>query len=97
MTKSLEEMAMDVDVLELAGQIIANTRRTQVSLAGELALARAVENCWAVCVEADVLVRALGRPVFSGSDAAEQERDMLIETQAAIIRKQLAAMRGEKE
>ncbi|MEO9612611.1 MAG: hypothetical protein ABJG86_09840 [Nitratireductor sp.] len=54
----LRQSAAEVDVLDLAGRIIANPRRTCVSQAGELALANAVEAFWSVALEAECMAKA---------------------------------------
>lgn len=47
------------DVMDAAGRLIANPRRAVVSLAEQVAMARAVEQLQAVAIEAELLVNAL--------------------------------------
>jgi hypothetical protein len=51
-----------IDVVDLAGAIIHRPRHAMVSTAGQLALALAFEKAWAICLEAEVLARALAEP-----------------------------------
>lgn len=95
--EKLVELASQIDVIELAGRIIADPRRVRVSLAGELALASAVETFWAIAVEAHVLVRALALPETNLKGLADTARLAAIDAQAANIRKQLAALGGSEE
>lgn len=98
MSRPLHELASEVDVLDLAGSIIASPRRATVSLAGQLALATAVERMWEVCLEADILVRALA--MQTETFVTEEQfavRDHAIQTQADTIVRLLAAMRGEPQ
>ena len=98
MTRPLHELASEVDVLDLAGRIIAEPRRATVSLAGHLALATAVERCWAVCLEAELLVRALAMPTETfTSEEQFAVRDHAIQTQAETVARLMAAMRGEPQ
>lgn len=94
---TLVQAAAAVDVIDAAGRIIANPRRNAIaaSAAEVLALAMATERFWAVCVEAEVLARALAQPAFTGHEGRDQERDLLIEHQAALVRGHMAALRGE--
>ncbi len=94
---TLIQAAAAVDVIDAAGRIIANPRRNAIaaSAAEVLALAMATERFWEVCIEAEVLARALKQPVFSGNDGRDQARDQLIEHQAARVRGHMAALRGE--
>lgn len=86
-----------VDVLDLCGRIIANPDRAMVSLAGKVALATAVERLWEVCLEAELLVRALSMPPTEIFTSEEQFalRDHAIQTQADTVARLLAALRGE--
>lgn len=79
-----------VDVLDLAGRIIANPRRARVSLAGEVALAHAVETFWEVALEADLLVRAL-----NGTGPDPDVRNQTVRQRSAQITRLIAAIRGE--
>lgn len=87
----LFEAAKAIDVLDLAGSYIANPRRTMVPQSGILALAIVVERCWEICVEADVLVRALERtmPWSEPSNAEDQER---VAIQVARFRELMSAV-----
>lgn len=85
-----------VDVLDLCGRIIANPDRAMVSLAGKVAMAHAVERLWEVCLEAELLVRALALPVETfTSEEQFALRDHAIQTQADTVARLLAALRGE--
>ena len=83
-----------VDVMDVAGRIIANPRRARVSLADELALALAVEQLQAIAIEADVLVRAIALPE-DGNDRAMALKDHAIQIQLDTVRALIAAARGE--
>lgn len=92
---ALAALAAEVDVIELAGRIIADPRRARVSTAAQLALASAVEHFWSVCVEAHVLISALALPENDEQGRADLARLAAIDAQASIIRNQLAALGGE--
>lgn len=83
-----------VDVMDVAGLIIANPRRSRVSLVDELALALAVEQLQAIAIEADILVRAIALPE-DGDDRAMALKDHAIQTQLDTVRALIAAARGE--
>lgn len=91
---SLPAQAARIDALDLAGRIIADARRTQVSTAGALALAGAVERYWQIALEADLLMRALEQPTPDGEAAAV--RDHAIADQIGRLRALLAPLRGEE-
>lgn len=91
---ALLRLAAEIDVIDLAGQIIANPRATRVSLAGELALACGVERFWAVCLETELLIRALDMPIVGTSENAAT-RHHAIFTQIATVRRLMAELRGE--
>jgi len=95
--RNLSDIAAEIDVIDLAGQIIADPRRARVSTAGQLALASAVEAFWAISVEANVLVRALALSELTEAGATDQARQAAIAVQADTIRKQLAAISGQQE
>lgn len=59
--EALLAAAEQVDVIDAAGVIMANPQRNAIaaSAAVVLALAAATERFWAVCLEADLLVRTL--------------------------------------
>ena len=66
-------LAGQVDAIDAAGRMIARPVRAMISRAEILALAMATEKCWAVCIEAELLVRALALPItgsFQAIDAA---------------------------
>lgn len=91
--KLLQEAAQ-VDVLDLAGRILADPRRANASQAGELALAFAVETFWSIAIEAEALVNAIEQL----ADASSEERAALRERRVGhctAIRTILAAVRGE--
>lgn len=89
--EALMQAAAAVDVIELAGAIIARPRRVQVSTAGQLALAHAVERFWEVAVEAEVLARA------ARLHAPGALRDLAIETQAIRVIDLMDVLRNTKE
>lgn len=80
--------AAHVDVIDLAGAIIARPRHAMVSVAGQLALAHAVERFWEVAVEAEVLARA------ARQQEPGQLRDLAIETQAIRVIELMNALRN---
>jgi len=94
MAADLAQPVGQVDVLDLAGRIIADPRRARISTAGGLALALAFESAWAVAIEADLLVRALAMPI-TGDDAADAARDHAIQVQCDQVSNLMAAIRGE--
>jgi hypothetical protein len=87
-----------VDVLDVAGRIIANPQRQAVaaSAADVVALAHATERFWAVCLEADLLIRALQLPI-TGNDGRDHARDAAIQIQADEVARLMAAIRGETQ
>ncbi|MHB2265842.1 hypothetical protein [Aliihoeflea sp. PC F10.4] len=87
-----------VDVIDVAGRVIAAPRRNAVSVtaAEALALCHATERFWAVALEADLLVRALKIPI-TGNDETDHTRDHAIQTQMAMVSSLMAAIRGEQE
>lgn len=89
--EKLMQAAAAVDVIELAGAIIARPRRAQVSTAGQLALAHAVERFWEIAVEAEVLARAVRL------HAPGQLRDLAIESQAIRVMALMDALRNTKQ
>lgn len=90
----LLDHASRVDVLDLAGRIIADPRRTAVSKSGELALAHGIERMWAICLEADLLVRALAMPE-SGDQEAMAVKDHVVQAQVDEVRRLMAELRGD--
>lgn len=67
-----------------------------VSLAAKVALAHSVERLWEVCLESELLVRALAMPVEAfTSEEQFAVRDHAIETQAAKVAHLIAALRGD--
>lgn len=86
--------AGQVEVLDAAGRMIANPVRAMISRAETLALALATEHCWAVCIEADLLVRALAMPI-TGNDEADSVRDHAIDVQCERVAKLMAALRPQ--
>lgn len=93
---SLLQAAAAVDVIDAAGRIIANPRRNaiQASAAEVLALACATERFWAVCIEADLLWRALER-AMPWDRPADGEHLEHVAGQMAAVRDLMAALRGE--
>lgn len=99
MTLSKEDAALlaaasAVDVMDVAGRIIANPRRARVSLADELALAQAVEQLQEIAIEADILVRAVELPE-DGNDHSMALKDHAIQSQLDRLRALIAMARGE--
>lgn len=95
MVERLLEHSAQVDVIDLAGRIIANPRRNAIaaSAADVVALAYAAERFWSIAIEAEILVRALKREQ-TGNDHDENERDEAIQAQMDCISKMMAALRG---
>jgi len=87
--------ACHVDVIEVAGRIIANPRRRAVgaSSAEVLALAWAAEALNSVAIEAELLVRAMQLPI-TGNDSQDAARDDAIQTRLANLAHQFAVMRA---
>lgn len=96
-TKDLIEAADAVDVIDLAGAIIANPswRAPMTSTAGIVALAHAVEAFWAVALEAEVLARALALTVAGPDETAV--RDHAIRAQTETILTMMNALRRTEE
>lgn len=91
----LVQAARQVDVIDIAGRIIAKPRRhaAAATAAEVLALACAVETFWAVCLEADLLARAVaiqpnGEPVHDGL------RGIAIDQQATVVLRLLTDIRS---
>ena len=98
MSDALIAAAAGVVIADAAGRILANPARNAIaaSAAEVLALAWAAENYWSVCVEADLLVRALAVPTDTFTSEEQFDlRDHTIQTQADAIARLMAAMRGE--
>lgn len=89
--EKLMQAAAAVDVIDLAGAIIARPRHAMVSTAGQLALAHAVERFWEIAIEAEVLARA------ARQQEPGQLRDLAIETQAIRVNDLMIALRNTKE
>ncbi|MFH1796298.1 MAG: hypothetical protein ABIF45_17550 [Pseudomonadota bacterium] len=87
-THALLAAVAEVDVIDVAGAIIANPDRAKVSTAAQVALALFSERAWAVCLEADLLARAIHMP-------AGDTRDYAIAVQAERVSTLMAALRGE--
>lgn len=83
-----------VDVMEIAGRIIANPRRAHVSLVDELALALALDQLQAIAIEAELLVAAIALPE-DGESHREALKDHAIQSQLDNLRALIAAARGE--
>lgn len=80
-----------IDVMDVAGRIIASPRRARVSLADELALALAVERLQGVAIEASLLVAALDLPE-TGNQAEMAVKDHAVQTQLDRVRTELTAL-----
>lgn len=87
--EAMRAAAAKVDVIDLAGRIIAHPARNAVaaSAADVLALAHAVERFWEIALEGEILARATALP-------ADALRDHAVETQAARIKTLMNALRG---
>ncbi|KQZ87226.1 hypothetical protein ASD64_07245 [Mesorhizobium sp. Root157] len=96
-SEALQSAAQRVDVLDAAGHIIANPRRNAVGASSStvLALAVATERFWAVCVEADLLLRALRLPQDTDENCAVA--DAAIAHQASEVARLLSAIRVETQ
>ena len=89
--EELLAQAEGIDLLDLAGAIMANPDRAMVSLAAKVALASALERCWAVCIEADLLVTALEQAMpWAGADPERHEQVAL---QMAAVRDLMKALK----
>jgi len=89
----LFEQAAQVDILDAAGRLIADPERAVVSRAAIVAMAQLVERAWEICIEADLLARALELPITGGDDH-DAARDYAIATQAQRVRTLMAALSG---
>lgn len=90
--------ASAIDVIDLAGRIIAHPRyqSTMTPAAGVVALAHAVEKFWAIALEAEILARALAElPARTGAETTLKTH--AVETQRDRILSLMAALRGEQE
>ena len=87
--KDLLDAAGLVDVIDLAGSIIAdpNRRAMATSAAGVLALAHATERFWAIALEGEILARAVTQL------PADDLKDHALQTQARRIRQMMDALR----
>ena len=85
-------LAGQVDAIDAAGRMIARPVRAMISRAEILALAMATEKCWAVCIEAELLVRALALPI-TGNDENDSVRDHAIQAQSDRVATLMAALR----
>lgn len=87
--EAMRAAASKVDVIDLAGRIIAHPARNAVaaSAADVLALSHAVERFWEIALEGEILARAVGLP-------ADDVRAHAVETQAARIKTLMNALRG---
>lgn len=89
----LLDAAARIDVIDLAGMIIANPDRHAMatSAAGVLALAHATERFWAIALEADILARAIGQL------PDDELKAHAIETQARRVRQMMDALRAQPD
>lgn len=82
----------NVDVMDLAGRVIAEPERCRVSTAEQLTLALSVEALWGICLEAEAFVTALDRL----ADATPTERPALrdkLTNHAAEVQRRMRVMR----
>ena len=86
--------AAEIDVLELAGRVIAKPSRNAlaVSTAGTLALALAFEATWAIVLETEILIRALKLPI-TGEGERDEVRAFAIQSQIDVLDHLLAPIR----
>lgn len=89
----LLDQAAQVDILDAAGRLIAAPERAVVSRAAMIAMALFAERAWEICIEADLLTRALELPI-NGGDDHDAARDHAIATQAVRVRTLMAALSG---
>lgn len=94
MSERLLQMAGLVDVLDVAGRIIANPQRNApaASAAQVLALAHATERFWEIAVEAELLARAV--TLEAGEPDPLRGRSAF--AQAAHLSQLMREIRGEQ-
>ena len=92
----LRASAAQVDVLDVAGRMIANPARAMVSRAATLALAHSVESLWEVCLEALILVAALER-TMPWAEPVDDEHCEHVALQAARVRHLMNALTGTSQ
>lgn len=99
---SLATAAARVDVIDLAGRIIADPRRAAVSMAGQLALAKHFEEVLAVALAAQELSHLHIRRMFilsgEAGDQGDDEYDEIetrMDALAAEIQHVMAVKRGD--
>lgn len=90
--------AMQVDVIELAGRIIANPTRNApaVSAAGAVALAFAADRFWEIALEAEVLAALVNNPLMN-DDGSTVTPDPKASAQARRVAALMNALRGLNE
>lgn len=96
MTPAAELFALAgrVDVIDAAGRMIARPVRAMISRAETLALAIATEKLWEVCLEAELLARAVAIPE-TGKPIEDGLRSIAVDTQATIVLQLMAALRPQ--
>lgn len=104
MAEDLFALAAEVEVLDVAGRLIANPVRAQVSRAAQLAMAHGVENFWALALAGYELARLHQRRQFilSGEAGRQGDLDMdrvcfRMDALAAEISAQVAGHRGDTQ
>lgn len=95
--KGLLEAVHRVNVMDVAGRIIANPRRARVSTADALALALAVEQLQAIAIEADLLVRALSYLPAEAIDHSAAKEAIEIWFCAIRVSELIQTARGETQ
>lgn len=93
----LRAAAADIDVVDLAGRVVANPARNAlaVSTAGTLALSLAFEATWAIALETEILIRALKLPI-TGDGEEDEVRAFAIQSQIDVLDHLLAPIRKPK-
>lgn len=93
--RALLDAVNRVDVMDAAGKLIANPRRAMVSLAGQIAMAVAVERLQAVAIEAELLARAINTLPDHELDGARSPAAFGVWMRVIALNEALAAARGE--
>lgn len=85
-----------VDIMDVAGRILARPRRgaTSATVAQIFALAWAAEKFWAVAIEAELLARAVRLPE-TGNQNGDAAKDHAVQLQVDRVLALMAEIRGE--
>lgn len=92
--EKLRALVGQVDVIDAAGRMIVNPVRASISRAEILALAIATEKLWEVCLEAELLARAVAIPE-TGNPIEDGLRSIAVDTQATIVLQLMAVLRPQ--